>query len=177
MTDNTMDVEIKAMAAISTALQGLEPEAIRRVLKWATDRYQVKPASPPAAEFVDRPLLGSPPTAFNEFSELFDAANPTTNVDKALVAAYWFQVVQQHDDLDSQQLNNELKHLGHPSANITRDLDSLINRSPRWLMQTRKQGTTKQARKRYKLTREGIRAVEKLLAKTNGHGDNGNGQQ
>ena len=164
MTENTMDDEIKAMATISTALQALEPDAVRRVLKWATERYQVKPAA-------DYGIPGSSRAAFNEFSELFDATNPGTNVEKALVAAYWFQVFQKHDDLDSQELNKELKHLGHPSANITRDLDSLINRSPRLVMQVRKQGTTKQARKRYRLTREGIRAVEKML--TNAQGDGG----
>jgi hypothetical protein len=84
-------------------------------------------------------------------------------LEKVLVVAYWFQVIQGQDDWDSFAINTELKHLGHPSTNITRDLDSLMNRAPRLVLQVRKDGTTKQARKRYKLTREGVRAVEKLL--------------
>src|SRR5437870_3698262 len=137
MADNVMDTEIKAMQTISTALQALESDAVRRVLKWANERFQVKSAAPTMPDYSPQ---GSenPPQAFNEFSDLFDAANPTMDVDKALVAAYWFQVVQKHDDLDSQQLNTELKHLGHPSSNITRALDSLMNRTPRLVMQTRK---------------------------------------
>lgn len=174
MADNVLDAEIKAMQTISTALQSLEPDAIRRVLKWANERFQVKSISP---TIPDHDSHGSenPPPAFNEFSDLFDAANPTMDVDKALVAAFWFQVVQKHDDLDSQQLNNELKHLGHPSGNITRALENLINRSPRLVMQTRKGGTTKQARKRYKLTREGIRAVQNMIAHPSGQPSSGNG--
>lgn len=174
MASSVLDTEINAMQTISTALQSLEPDAIRRVLRWANERFQVKTLAPTIPDHI---LQGpeSPPQAFSEFSDLFDAANPTMDVDKALVAAYWFQVVQKHDDLDSQQLNNELKHLGHPSGNITRALDNLINRSPRLVMQTRKGGTTKQARKRYKLTREGIRAVENMMANPSGQTSNGNG--
>jgi DNA-binding PadR family transcriptional regulator len=174
MADNSLDTEIKAMQTISTALQSLEPDAVRRVLKWANERFQIRSPAPTMPDYSPH---GSenPPQAFNEFSDLFDAANPMMDVDKALLAAYWFQVVQKHDDLDSLQLNTELKHLGHPSGNITRALDNLINRSPRLVMQTRKDGTTKQARKRYKLTREGIRAVEKMIANPNDQSSIGSG--
>ena len=162
MSEKAMDNEIKAMAAVSAALHGLEPDEIRRIVRWVNDRYQVKPAAASRADLgtIDNAGQSQP---FSEFSELFDAASPTTNVDKALLAAYWFQVIQKHETLDSQQLNSELKHLGHPSVNITRDLDSLINRTPRLIMQVRKEGTTKQARKRYRITREGVRAVETML--------------
>jgi hypothetical protein len=175
MADHTMDTEIKAMQTISTALQELEPDAVRRVLKWANERFLVRAASPPLE--IGAVSSGIPPAMYNEFSDLFDAANPTTDVDKALVAGYWFQVHQKHEELDSHQMNNELKHLGHPSGNITRALDNLMSRSPRLVMQTRKDGATKQARKRYKLTREGIRAVEKMLADPAGEAGYGNAGQ
>ncbi len=96
-------------------------------------------------------------------ADLFDSAQAESGLDKVLVVAYWFQVSQRQDDWDSFAVNTELKHLGHPSTNITRDLDSLMKRSPRLVLQVRKDGTTRQARKRYKLTREGVRAVEKML--------------
>jgi hypothetical protein len=168
-----MDTEIEAMSKISDALEGLEPEAIRRVLRWATERYQVK-VNLSSTGPIQLSGQAGPPSDFDEFHELFDASNPMTSVEKALVAAYWFQVIQKHDDLDSQQLNSELKQLGHPSSNITRDLEALINRSPRFVMQVRKEGSTKQARKKYRLTREGIRAVEKMLTHPHGN-ENGNG--
>jgi hypothetical protein len=167
-----MDPEIKAMSEISAALGQLEPEGVRRVLKWATERFQIKPSAVAGVGQTKETPTGAPQT-FEEFHELFDAANPVTGMDRALVACYWFQVVLAHEDIDSFQLNKELKHLGHASANITRDLDRLMERSPRLVMQVRKTGTSKQARKRYRLTREGIRAVERMLSNGQGVGAEG----
>lgn len=145
-----LDLEIKAIADITKALSQLEPDAVQRVLKYVTQRYQAKP-------------VVTAINSFAEFHELFEAANPSSGPDKALVAAYWYQVILGHEDPDGFIINKELKNLGHQSNNITRDLDALMRRSPR-LMLVRKEGSSKQARKRYKLTREGIRAVEKMVS-------------
>jgi len=156
------DPEIKAMSEVAAALAPLEQDAVRRVLRWAIERYQTRPGSP-APEDSEAPGATAAPRTFLSFPDLFDAANPASGLDKVLVVAYWFQVVQGQEDLDAFLLHKELRQLGHPSTNITRDLDSLTNRTPRYVMQVRKAGSTKQARKRYRLTREGIRAVEQML--------------
>lgn len=160
----SQDAEIQAMMDISKALSELEPEAVSRVLRWAADRYQAKFSDSTAAS---RPESGSNGSSavqrFGDFASLYDAANPPNAVERALVAAYWFQAVQGDVDFDALSLNKELKHLGHPSTNITRDLDALINRTPRLVIQVRKSGNSKQARKKYKLTTEGRRAVERML--------------
>ena len=153
------------MNAVADALAELSSESIRRVLQWAGQFYQVRGA---AAPLTQRSGNGSVETGagtvqtFDDVATLFDSANPQTASDKALVVGYWHQVLQGADDLDGYYLNKDLKHLGHPSSNITRDLDSLIAR--RHVMQVRKAGSTKQARKKYKLTREGIKAVERMLS-------------
>ena len=171
MTDDTLSGEIQAMQDLAAALAGLDPDAKSRVLKWASDRYQVKPVAPPPPVHHEAESPVSPPPvaprepAFGDFADLFDAANPESGVENALIAAYWFQAIQKHAELDSQQLNSALKNLGRPSSNITRDLDSLMTRSPRLVIQVRKDGNTKQARKRYKLTTEGLRSVERMLAR------------
>ena len=165
--DTSADAEITAMASIVQSLTPLDEDARQRILSWASQRFRV---------IVTRDLVPSVPKrelssevgqgetgSYGQIHELFDAANPTTGVDRVLVAAYWFQVCEHHDDLDSMTLNTALKNLGHGSANITRDLDSLIERTPHLVQQTRKEGSTKQARRKYKLTREGIRTVERML--------------
>jgi hypothetical protein len=101
---------------------------------------------------------------FSDLGTLFEQANPQSASENALIAGYWFQVVKQEDDLESQKLNTELKQLGHGSNNITRDLSSLIDTKPSLVIQIRKSGSTKQARKKYRLTAEGIAKVKRMLS-------------
>jgi hypothetical protein len=158
-----VDLEIQAMSAIAEALAGLSEDQARRVLKWALDRFQLRTSGAHVPPVGETPL---PTRAFTDFPEFLDAANPQTGLDRVLAGAYWFQIAQGQEDWDSQTLNTSLKQLGYPSTNITRDLDALIKRTPRLVLQVRKEGTSRQARKRYKLTREGIRAVEAMLNAT-----------
>lgn len=168
-----MDPEIEAMGQIAGALARLEPDATRRVLRWAVERFSPRDGSTTSPSEVQNVGGATPASSgsdtqrtFASFSDLFDAANPQMGLEKILVAAYWFQVHEGNEDWDSQRVNTELKHLGHPSSNITRDLAALINRTPRFVLQVRKDGSHQQARKRYKLTREGIRAVEQMIRAT-----------
>ena len=98
-----------------------------------------------------------------DLAELFSMASPSTEADKALVAAYWFQVHEGETDLDAFRVNTALRNLGHGVSNITRAFDSLISQRPQLAIQTRKSGSSRQGRKKYRLTAEGIRAVEQLV--------------
>lgn len=148
--------EIKAMAEIAALFATLEEDEVQRVLRWAHEKYRPR-AGPGSGMVLETP------DAFGDLPALIDAARPETGLERILVAGYFHQVVKQETDFDSQTLNTELKHLGHPSANITRDMERLVNRSPKLVLQTRKEGTTQQARKRFRLTLEGVRVVEGLL--------------
>lgn len=96
--------------------------------------------------------------------DLYAAVSPASDASRALVVGYWFQVTQGEQDLDGFQINKELKHLGHGVTNITTALSSLIQRKPQLVIQTRKSGNSKQARKRYRLTDAGVKAVERMIA-------------
>ena len=168
------DKEVSAMAAVNAALAGLEPDAVARVLRWAADRYKVLlPATgkvkatekeEPKA-FEDSEEEGETAT-YAHFSDFFDAADPTTEEDRVLVAGYWFQGLQGESELDSQSLNKELKNTGHGISHMPRALNGLMNAKPRLLVQLKKKGTTKQARRRFKLTSEGIKKVKGMLKAT-----------
>jgi hypothetical protein len=96
-----------------------------------------------------------------DLAELFARTNPQTETERALVVGYWLQMSDGQSEFDSQRVNSELKHLGYPVSNITRAFDSL---KPTLVQQTKKTGTTKQARKRYRLTHAGQKRVEAMLA-------------
>jgi hypothetical protein len=97
------------------------------------------------------------------FAELFDAADPKTDKDRALAAAYWAQICQSQTTFPAQTLNASLKDLGHGLSNITVALDGLKDEKPALILQLKKSGTSKQARKTYKLTVEGAKRVRQML--------------
>ena len=98
-----------------------------------------------------------------DIADLYAAAEPKGDAEKALVAAYWVQQIKGSGDFDAATINKELKHLGHGVGNITAALGSLIARKPNLVIQTRKAGTSQQARKRYKLTTEGLKYVDNMI--------------
>lgn len=167
------DKEVSAMAAVNAALAGLDADAVGRVLRWAADRYGVSLPGRKASQKFDQdkadeaeePQDSAASRTFTHFSDLFDAADPTTDEERVLVSAYWFQVVQGQAELDSQSLNKELKNTGHGVSHMPHALDALMNAKPRLLVQLKKKGTTRQARREFKLTTEGIRKVKGMIEK------------
>jgi hypothetical protein len=156
--------ETEAITKIAEALSSLTPEGIQRVLRYINHTYQPKAASQLIFEKLASNEEEENQPKFLEFYEFFNAAGPENGSDRALVAGYWFQKILGNSTLDSFLLNKELKNLGYPASNITRDLDTLMKKKPQLVYQTRKGGTSQQARKSYKLSDEGIRAVERMIA-------------
>jgi hypothetical protein len=159
MTDED---EINAMKQISAALGPLDDLARGRVLYWAMSRYRTKASGADGASHAGANSQRDA-TRFDTFAELFAAADPTTEREKALLAAYWEQVCRAQASLASQTLNDLLKDLGHGVGNITDALSALKDERPALVLQLKKSGTSKQARKTYKLTVEGIRRVQSMI--------------
>jgi hypothetical protein len=174
-----VDPEIDAMSAVTTALAKLEEEQQGRVLRWAAERYGVtlgksgRRAATVGGEADislddDAPedeVTAEDPT-FQHFGDLFASADPKSNEDKALVAAYWRQVHEGEEKWQATSLQKDLRDLGHAIPNITDALTSNIRKRPQRVIQLQKAGSAKQARKTYKVTREGLVYVQGML----GHG-------
>lgn len=159
------DDELEAMKKIKAALEPLEDAARQRALHWAFSRYRGGTSAVVMPARLTEPSLEVHPnnSQFADFAELFDAANPSTEKDKALVAAYWIQVCQSVASFPSQTINAELKDLGHGVGNITEALTQLKNERPALILQLKKSGTSRQARKTYKLTIEGVKRVQTMI--------------
>jgi hypothetical protein len=161
------DPELEAMGAIKAALEPLDEQVRERVIRWARDRYGIS-RSPSVREGAVAPRSETLPegkgmSTYTDVAAIYDAANPKTDAEKVMVVGYWFQVLRGEGELDSFTLNSELKNLGHPIGNVTRAVSMLSSTAPRYVMQTKKSGATKQARKKFRLTVEGIRRVEQML--------------
>lgn len=171
------DPEIEAMGQVATALDNLADDARARVLRWAADRY----GAPMVAATVGRTSPGArdgvledkaPRAAevretsersFEHFVDLFDAVDPKSDVDRALTAAYWLQVVSKQDSWQSLRVNNLLKDMGHGVANVTSALRTAQERKPALVRQVHKSGRAQQSWKTYKLTTSGVSYIRRKL--------------
>lgn len=169
------DGEFSAMQTVYTALQSLDEGARIRVLDYVTSRLGIAPIAKVSAKQVveaardeeDEATLEQEqesPTKFDSLAELFDAAQPTSTADKALVAGYWLQVCQASESFDGFSVNKELKHLGEGLPNVTSAIDTLKGKKPALALQLKKSGKSQQARKVYKITVAGVRAVEAMIS-------------
>lgn len=177
------DPEIDAMSAVATALADLEEDAQGRVLRWAAERYGVimptggrqrstgsdagvEDGGYEGSEDVTQQEMTEDDPEFKDFADLFAAADPKSTEDKALVAAYWRQIHEGEQSWQSSALQRDLRNLGQTIPNITTALTSNMRKRPQRVIQLKKSGSAKQARKTYKVTREGIVYVQGML----GHG-------
>lgn len=170
------DEEFDAMRSVLQALKALPDDQARtRVLGYAASRLDLAlgnsaPDKPKIVaqdgeteEGPDTTTERPKPNSYSTFAELFDDAHPQSNAERALVAGYWLQVCQGAESFSGQAVNTELKHLGEAIANITNALDSLKTQKPALALQLKKSGKSQQARKSYKITVAGERAVEAMI--------------
>jgi hypothetical protein len=166
------DPEIVAMGTVAGALADLDTEAQRRVLEWSATKYGWKAPEGNRAPREDgvSPDAQSDIAVYDEFVDLFDAANPEKNGAKALVGAYWFQAVQGQASITSLQVNDILKDVGHGVKEIHKVFDSLQKGKPALVRQMSKSGQARQGRKTYKLTTSGVSEVEKMMKRASSDG-------
>ena len=116
------DSEIEAMSAVASALTDLSPEERHCVLRWACDRYEVgienrlqrsvrRDADPESGEVNDEKVAAEAPR-FEHLAELFAAAQPDSDADKALVAGYFLQTIKSQEKWKAADAQKELKDMG-----------------------------------------------------------------
>ncbi|MFK4806212.1 hypothetical protein ACI3KX_10110 [Microbacterium sp. ZW CA_36] len=174
--DDNKDLEIEAMGAVSKALTGLDEGARGRVIRWAAERYGVELAkssrTPGKADAPkdrdedehDEEVEEEDGGGWDHFADLHDSAGPKSNSDRLLVAAYWVQVVEGKTQFGSFELNKLLKDLGHGVDNTAHAMTALINQKPALVLQLKKSGKSRQARKTFKVTTAGVKVVEQMIA-------------
>ena len=96
-------------------------------------------------------------------SSLIERWKPETMAERALLGAFVLARGRPDRTVTSQAINAELKKNGLPVPNITRAIESNLRARPPLMVQKKKMGTTRQARKQYALTQEGVDLVESRL--------------
>jgi hypothetical protein len=177
MSGITMSKELSAMVQVEQALVDLSEDERGRVLSWAGSRFGVALALPKASssnasktlpaneeDESQQQVEAANPEEISSLAEFYDLASPSTDSEKVLVVGYWFQYKEGAQELEALKINNQLKHLGHGVSNVSRALEMHKSQKPALMIQKRKEGATKQARKKFVVTNEGKKFVEKMLA-------------
>lgn len=157
----TEDPELKAITTVYEALKDLEQSAQNRVLKWLQSKFSVQ-----ASSLVNEPMSDEKKnfSAFESIADLMGIAHARTDSDRVLLTAAFLQEKFQKPELAGREINRELHHLGHRVANITNTISSLMNKRPQLMIQTKKEGKSQQAQKKYRVTVEGIKAANEILS-------------
>lgn len=96
-------------------------------------------------------------------ASLLERWTPATMAEKALLGAYYVSRVRGEGNVTSQAINSELKRNSMPISNITRAIEANMRPDRPLMVQEKKMGSTKQARKQYSITPEGVEFVERRL--------------
>jgi hypothetical protein len=169
-------VELGAMTEVAKALEALAEDARGRVLAWANARFLATGTAPLAVgkrgkdqgseSGAAAESRGTSISDFSDIADFYHACAPETDAEKALVISSWFQVVQGVDGIDTFKVNSVLKHLGYGIGNATRAFDQLMSQRPAPVIQLRKAGTTRQARKTFRVTDAGLKRIGQMLNAT-----------
>ena len=168
--------EFSAMKTVYDVLEPLEVEARNRVLTYITSLLGIAAKAPvnrvaPSSNLAPEKESGQPApeeqaknvSSFANFAELYAATSPKTNGEKALVVGYWLQVCNNTENFTAAAANKDLTHLGHKVTNITDAIDKMKSQKPALILQLKKSGNSRQARKLYKISVEGQKRVEAMI--------------
>lgn len=160
--------EVLAMGKVFEALKDLSDDGRERVLDWAFSKFNfTKPSNNSKINEIksnkdgyNHNLLNS--NYFNQFEDihsLFTTAQVKTEQEKVLLTASFLQIKNPLNELTSREINSELNDAGVRISNITTTIVGLISKKPPLILQTKKDGTSPQAQKKYKVTPEGIKVA------------------
>ncbi len=153
--------ELEVMGQVFSSLSGLpDDESRARVLRWVHDKLSIKSLPSPSnpTPVGTAAAENGAAAGFDSFPDMYHAFDPKSEKDKALIGAYWLRE-SGTAQFASMEVNRMLKDLGHGIANVTDALSSAMSEKPALIMQIKKSGTSRQARKQYKLTESGVRFV------------------
>lgn len=146
-------------------MKPLDDAGLQRTVRWVVEKYHKSTGGKSSQGANPLEILQPPRGDAADLPTLFQKCTPSTYGEKILVAAYYHQEINGQKEWDSRAVNRDLKQLGHQVPKIVDFIQRLADKSPALVIQTKKEGSTRQARKKYRLTEEGINEVKSLMAK------------
>lgn len=171
-----MDSELEALNKINEAIRELPEDAKVRVIAWLINKYSIHSGHSPVLtpkvltnvdthneqENIIEPDVMSI-TSYATAADLLAKCNPNKENEKILIVSAFLQAKNPTKDLTGYEVNHTLKNIGHKVNDFSHNIDSLMKRKPQLMIQTKKSGNTRQAKRNYRVTDEGMKEIERLV--------------
>ncbi|MCP5104013.1 MAG: hypothetical protein GY950_11570 [bacterium] len=125
---------------------------------------EVQPEPPPAEPAPPIPVEPEPTDVkdlknFDNIEDLFLSSDAKRVSDRILLAAAYVQVKKNAREVTSYEINTQLRAVGYGVTNITTLINGLLKKTPPLMIITKKDGATKQARRKFRVTEHGIKTA------------------
>ncbi|MCP5051240.1 MAG: hypothetical protein GY940_29010 [bacterium] len=127
------------------------------------DEPDEAPPAKPVAESKDLSTKGLGLKRYKTIENLFLAANINTVSSRILLAASYLQEKHNFEELSSYEINSRLKKMGYGVTNITNAINSLLRKKVPLMRQTKKEGGSKQSKRKFVVTEEGLQLAKTYL--------------
>ncbi|UCH93790.1 MAG: hypothetical protein JSV88_26470 [Candidatus Aminicenantes bacterium] len=102
---------------------------------------------------------------YETLEELYFSSHVSTISSKILLVAAYLQEKHNLKDFSSNDISSRLKKLGQRVPNISASINNLLAKKPPLLVQTGRLGDSRQSRRKYSVTEEGLRAASNFINK------------
>jgi hypothetical protein len=170
-----MDQELEVLSKINGLISGLDQEAKMRVLTWIVNKHNLtnSPTNSPTVQkqataledklAIENTEIISDLTSYTSPAELLAKSNAGQGPERVLVISAYLQQ-KSGQEVTAFDVNKVLKDIGYAINNgISHTFDSLMSRKPQLMVQTKKNGNSRQSKKLYKVTDEGFKKVFGML--------------
>lgn len=160
-------VEIKVEIASQPEPEPLPVEAVEPAVEPLKKRRGRKPGKkklifeepPPQATVTGITGL----LKYDSLEEIFLSSTVKTTGAKILLAASYLQETENFKELTSYEITSRMKNIGQPIKHSTIAIKNLMSKKPPLLLQTGTFGSSKQSRKKFRVTEEGLRTARNYI--------------
>jgi hypothetical protein len=158
----------------------------KRIIHWLKDRFGLagnKPPHPlthpfnikkqtetrPIVNVKEKPEKAVKPLEkrgieqYDTVLDLFSEARVKKSTSKILLMAAYLQERHHFKEITTYDINFRLKRIKHGVTNISNIINGILNMKPRLLDEIKKEGQTKHARRKFKVTEEGLKVAKSYL--------------
>jgi hypothetical protein len=178
------DPEIVAMNKVLDSLQNLDNGSRKRVIHWLIDRFRLAGGktphqlTPPAkvnkkteTKSIVKQKLGKPAQSlkrkeikhYDTVLDLFSESKVKKSISKILLMAAYLQERHHFKEITTYDINFRLKRIRHEVTNISSIINGILKKKPQLLAEIKKEGQGKHARRKFRVTDEGLKVAKSYL--------------